>query len=160
MLSSLFLCRLGQVFVLHALLLLKTSDAFVLVTPRNRVDALHRYSPPLLYPLEASSTPTTLSANNEQDLVAGIAAIDASNEELFGRLERLRDQPYFRFYSVDILASCEYMPQELFECYTDSCEIYPEEDEKVCTSCGQRCGLCVVWISQSALYHRYHRYLD
>lgn len=30
-----------------------------------------------------------------------------------------------------MLASCEYVPQELFECYTESCEIYPVDDEEV-----------------------------
>ena len=46
-------------------------------------------------------------------------------------LEVVREQPYFRLYSVDILASCEYLPQELFECYTESCEIYPAEEGEV-----------------------------
>ena len=40
-------------------------------------------------------------------------------------------RPFFRLYSVDILASCEYMPQELFECYSESCEIYPVDDDEV-----------------------------
>eukprot|EP00986_Skeletonema_menzelii_P004433 scaffold1493_cov147-Skeletonema_menzelii.AAC.6 len=30
-----------------------------------------------------------------------------------------------------MLASCEYLPQELFECYTESCEIYPVDDDEV-----------------------------
>jgi len=32
---------------------------------------------------------------------------------------------------VDMLASCEYMPQELFECYSETCEIYPVDEEEV-----------------------------
>jgi len=64
-------------------------------------------------------------------LLPGIAEIDKANDELFAQLEALRNQPYFRYYSVDILASCEYMPQELFECYTESCEIYPEDETEV-----------------------------
>jgi hypothetical protein len=66
-----------------------------------------------------------------EDLLPGIAAIDAANAELLSKLEVLRDQPYFRFYSIDILASCEYMPQELYECYTQTCEIYPEDGDQV-----------------------------
>jgi len=27
------------------------------------------------------------------------------------------------------------MPQELFECYTESCEIYPEDEAEVSFSC-------------------------
>jgi hypothetical protein len=33
-----------------------------------------------------------------------------------------------------MLASCEYLPQELFECYTESCEIYPADDGDVPSS--------------------------
>ena len=62
----------------------------------------------------------------------GIAAIDARNDEILTKLEKLRTSPYFRFFSVDILASCEYIPQELVECYTESCEIYPADEDKVC----------------------------
>jgi len=32
-----------------------------------------------------------------------------------------------------MLASCEYVPQDLFECYTESCEIYPVDDDNVPT---------------------------
>lgn len=30
-----------------------------------------------------------------------------------------------------MLGSCEYMPQELFECYSQSCEIYPVDEDEV-----------------------------
>jgi len=72
---------------------------------------------------------STISSNEE--LKPGIAAIDAANPSLFRRLSQLRDNPYFRLYSVDILASCEYMPQELFECYSETCEIYPVDEVEV-----------------------------
>lgn len=71
----------------------------------------------------------TISSNEE--LIPGIEAINEGNDDLHQKLEDLRDTPYFRFYSVDILASCEYIPQELFECYTESCEIYPVEEDEV-----------------------------
>ena len=61
----------------------------------------------------------------------GIQAIQQYNADLLDRLETLRESNYFRLYSVDILGSCEYMPQELFECYTESCEIYPVDEEEV-----------------------------
>ena len=32
-----------------------------------------------------------------------------------------------------MLGSCEYMPQELFECYSQSCEIYPVDEEDIPT---------------------------
>jgi hypothetical protein len=64
-------------------------------------------------------------------LLPGIESIDRANDEICARLGKLRDNPYFRLYSVDILASCEYMPQELFECYSETCEIYPVDDDEV-----------------------------
>jgi hypothetical protein len=82
---------------------------------------------------KSSSSATTIESSNE-DLLPGIAEIDKANDALFEQLQALRDQPYFRYYSVDILASCEYMPQELFECYTESCEIYPEDESEVSNS--------------------------
>lgn len=61
----------------------------------------------------------------------GITAIDSALPTLSPLFDRLRELPYFRLYSVDMLASCEYLPQELFECYTESCEVYPVDDEDV-----------------------------
>ena len=66
-----------------------------------------------------------------EDLAPGATAIDGANDEMNALLNDLRVQPHFRLYSCDLLASCEYMPQELFECYTESCEIYPIDDEDV-----------------------------
>ena len=80
-------------------------------------------------PLRMSSQASAVSKN--EDLLPGIEAINDSNGDLFSRLDKMRDNPYFRLYSVDILASCEYMPQELFECYTESCEIYPVDEDEV-----------------------------
>jgi Endoplasmic Reticulum Oxidoreductin 1 (ERO1) len=69
--------------------------------------------------------------SNNEELLPGIAAINQSNDDLHVRLSKLCDHPFFRLFSVDILASCEYMPQELFECYTETCEIYPEDENVV-----------------------------
>lgn len=65
------------------------------------------------------------------ELQPGIDSIDSANPNLYQALSYLRDDPYFRLYSVDILASCEYIPQELFECYSETCEIYPVDEEEV-----------------------------
>jgi hypothetical protein len=72
---------------------------------------------------------STITANDE--LLPGIEAIDAANDQVSEQLSGLRHTPYFCLYSVDILASCEYMPQELFECYSQTCEVYPVDDEEV-----------------------------
>lgn len=74
---------------------------------------------------------SALSVAVSKDLEPGVQAIQDSNSDLLERLEVFRDSTYFRLYSVDILASCEYIPQELFECYTESCEIYPVDEEEV-----------------------------
>jgi hypothetical protein len=88
----------------------------------------HRQDYKKALPLFMSSAPA-ISSN--EDLLPGIAAIDASNSALYQQLEDMRTKPYFRLYSVDILASCEYLPQELFECYSETCEIYPVDEDEV-----------------------------
>ena len=77
---------------------------------------------------------STKGVSKNEDLLPGIAAIDGSNSDLYNKLEIMRNKPYFRLYSVDILASCEYLPQTLFECYSDTCEIYPVEEDEVSTA--------------------------
>jgi hypothetical protein len=62
--------------------------------------------------------PSSITSN--EDLLPEITAIDDANERISELLEDLLRTPYFRLYSVDILASCEYMPQELFECYSET----------------------------------------
>ena len=73
---------------------------------------------------------SALSSNG--DLLPGISVIDDTNGVIFQQMEILQDSLYFRLFCVDILASCEYMPQELFECYSETCEVYPVDDEEVC----------------------------
>jgi len=72
---------------------------------------------------------SSVSANEE--LQAGILAIDNANEQIMSQLGTVIDAVNLRLFSVDILASCEYMPQELFECYSETCEIYPVDEEEV-----------------------------
>lgn len=93
-------------------------------TLRSSYDIATRKSP-----LGMSSSAATLSSNEE--LLPGIDAIGQANEGLYEKLSNLRENAYFRLYSVDILASCEYMPQELFECYSETCEIYPVDEDEV-----------------------------
>ena len=76
------------------------------------------------------SSPSSAISNN-QDMIPGIAAIDEANDLITEQMHNLRQTPYFRLFCVDILASCEYMPQELFECYSETCEVYPVDDEEV-----------------------------
>ena len=83
----------------------------------------HRSSPKALLLL------ATVSSN--EDLKPGISSIDTANDQIMEHLNELRHSQSFRLFSVDILASCEYMPQELFECYSETCEIYPVDEEEV-----------------------------
>jgi len=61
----------------------------------------------------------------------GAEAIDGSIDDLVDLLTEIRSQPFFRLYSVDLLASCAYMPQEIDECETQSCDLYPVDEEDV-----------------------------
>ena len=74
---------------------------------------------------------SAISSND--DLLPGISVIDDANDVIAEQMEKLQESPYFRLFCVDILASCEYMPQELFECYSETCEVYPVDDEEVCS---------------------------
>lgn len=61
----------------------------------------------------------------------GLAAIDEYNEDLLEILDELRSQPFFRMYSVDLLKGCNYFPQGEDECDSQSCEIYPMDEDDV-----------------------------
>jgi len=105
---------------------LATSNAFVALRPVTRQHVA------AAIPGIRLNAASVVSSNKE--LLPGIEAIDKATDDLVSHLESLTAQPFFRYYSVDILASCEYMPQELFECYTESCEIYPEDEGEVSPS--------------------------
>lgn len=81
--------------------------------------------------LSATTATTTTTSTSHQDMTVGISAIDNANDEIIARLDRLRHIPAFCLFGMDILSSCEYMPQELQECYTSTCEVYPVEDDTV-----------------------------
>mmetsp|Transcript_1079 Transcript_1079/g.1699 ORF Transcript_1079/g.1699 Transcript_1079/m.1699 type:complete len:391 (-) Transcript_1079:818-1990(-) len=107
-------------YLLSALLTLSVScDAFT-----SSIQSVSRHRS-LLPPLRSTFVAET------EDLQDGIEAIDRMNPEFQGTLDSLRHYPYFRLYSCDMLGSCEYMPQELFECYSQSCEIYPVDEDEV-----------------------------
>lgn len=73
----------------------------------------------------------TSSISSNEDLLPGIFVIDDANDVIIDKIENLQESSYFRLFCVDILASCEYMPQELFECYAETCEVYPVDDDAV-----------------------------
>lgn len=122
--------RLGSLVTMRLLFvcsaLLGFADAFLNPRPSG-VPVLHQRGGK--FPKCVSLSMTTISNNPE--LQPGIDAIDAANPFLHETLSHLRYDSYFRLYSVDILASCEYIPQELFECYSETCEIYPVDEDEV-----------------------------
>eukprot|EP00581_Thalassiosira_minuscula_P032784 CAMPEP_0183785084 /NCGR_PEP_ID=MMETSP0739-20130205/66321_1 /TAXON_ID=385413 /ORGANISM="Thalassiosira miniscula, Strain CCMP1093" /LENGTH=404 /DNA_ID=CAMNT_0026029079 /DNA_START=4 /DNA_END=1218 /DNA_ORIENTATION=- len=88
--------------------------------------------PPYAPPIASRHVSLSASASlNDASLAPGIRAIDSALPTLAPLFDELRALPYFRLYSCDMLASCEYLPQDLFECYTESCEIYPVDDDEV-----------------------------
>ena len=112
-------------------LLSSTTSALVLRQQRNiqNFRCNRSYSK---IPLSSRLAATAIS--NNEELLPGISAINESNDDLNVKLSKLCDHSFFRLFSVDILASCEYMPQELFECCTETCEIYPEDEDAVSTT--------------------------
>ena len=98
-------------------------EGFTIPSQPTTISAFQRLSIP--------STSTVLLSSATEELAPGIKAIDEFNQGLEIELNALREKPYFRLYSVDMLGSCEYIPQELFECYSETCEIYPVEEEDV-----------------------------
>jgi hypothetical protein len=105
------------------------ADGFSVASPRTTFSMNHNIR--LRYNSKTSLAASAATVSSNEDLLPGIAAIDASNAALYNQLEEMRTKPYFRLYSVDILASCEYLPQELFECYSETCEIYPVDEDEV-----------------------------
>lgn len=116
------LCQNLLKFSLVGLLIARFSRAFVVSQFQGRLLPSQAISS--LY-----STATPVSSNEE--LLPGMKAIDAENHQLFELLCKLKEQAYFRLYSADMLGSCEYLPQELKECYSETCEIYPVDEDKV-----------------------------
>ena len=115
---------------LTLLSLLSSTSALVLWQQRN-VQQLRYIRPYNRITLSRRNAVTTIS--NNEELLPGISAINELNDDINAKLSKLCEHSFFRLFSVDILASCEYMPQELFECYTETCEIYPEDEDAVRT---------------------------
>lgn len=105
--------------VLSVLTLLQSAVSFTLPSAQSRSSLSQ---PKILTSLQSVAT---------KELTPAIDAINSMNGGLEPLLDNLREQPYFRLYSVDMLGSCEYMPQELFECYSETCEIYPVDEEEI-----------------------------
>jgi len=131
MINNILQHKKGIGFVIFVIILVKQGSAFVvpwtLSTKCNNAGLAANVK--LGWRRNSQLFTSVLTENKE--LEAGITAIQNSNKNLLAMLENLREKPFFRLYSIDILASCEYMPQELFECYSESCEIYPVEEEEV-----------------------------
>ena len=56
--------------------------------------------------------------------------MDEHNEDLLEVLDELRQQPFFRYYDMDMLNGCNFFPQSIDEC-DRSCELYPVDDGSV-----------------------------
>jgi Endoplasmic Reticulum Oxidoreductin 1 (ERO1) len=126
-------CRLVRLVALALLLLMLSLLPYVgaLVALKPHLAQYSRYSQSFNIMLSSTVRNAVSTVSNNEELLPGIAAINKSNDDLNAKLSKLCDHTFFRLFSVDILASCEYMPQELFECYTETCEIYPEDEDAV-----------------------------
>ncbi|KAL7522573.1 hypothetical protein ACHAWX_007271 [Stephanocyclus meneghinianus] len=113
---------------------LSSPSSPVAIKSSARSTVNYRPRPPPSTPscrVTATRQQATSAPLHDTSLSPGIAAIDNALPALSSLFSQLRSLPYFSLYSCDMLGSCEYMPQELFECYTESCEIYPVDDDEV-----------------------------
>mmetsp|Transcript_37178 Transcript_37178/g.116375 ORF Transcript_37178/g.116375 Transcript_37178/m.116375 type:complete len:410 (-) Transcript_37178:133-1362(-) len=68
------------------------------------------------------------AAGDSDWLLAGAAALSQHIAALAPQFAAVRERPFFRFFAVDLLASCGYVPQNEVPCELDACEIEPTED--------------------------------
>ncbi|KAJ1623538.1 hypothetical protein T492DRAFT_1054005 [Pavlovales sp. CCMP2436] len=68
----------------------------------------------------------------------GVDAINRQVDSTVAKLKQIVDSDFFCLYSVDMLASCAYLPQETDECTLQECECLPCDDEDVPVSLSQR----------------------
>uniref|UniRef100_A0A7S3FF16 Uncharacterized protein n=1 Tax=Haptolina ericina TaxID=156174 RepID=A0A7S3FF16_9EUKA len=61
-------------------------------------------------------------------IAEGLNVVRTGNTGLLPLLRGLREFEFFRFYAVDLLASCSYMPTHEAPCDLDACEIDPADD--------------------------------
>jgi hypothetical protein len=67
-------------------------------------------------------------AQNDAWLLDGIMAIRKMNAEVLPLLAGIRERRFFRYFAVDLLASCMYMPTTEDPCGLDTCDVEPVMD--------------------------------
>ena len=77
---------------------------------------------------ETSQTPFDYSQDADW-LAEGVEVVRSQNPTMLPLLTRLRDFEFFRYFAVDLLAGCSYIPTEDEPCGLDACEIDPVDDE-------------------------------
>lgn len=65
------------------------------------------------------------------DFAAAVSAIDTEGKSVLDLCKPLRAAAFFRLYSVDMMASCGYFPQEIEPCGLELCECYPIDEREV-----------------------------
>jgi len=59
---------------------------------------------------------------------AGVDLVRTDSARLAPHFEHIRNQTFFRYYAVDLMSSCTYMPLQESPCEMDKCDIDPAED--------------------------------
>ena len=77
---------------------------------------------------ETSQTPFDYSQAADW-LAEGVEGVRSQNPTMLPLLTRLRDFEFFRYFAVDLLAGCSYMPPQDEPCGLDACESDPVDDE-------------------------------
>lgn len=80
------------------------------------------------HPWEVQPNPQFDYIEDDDWLAKGITTVDELNGLTLPLLTQLREFEFFRFFAVDLLSSCSYMPTHDEPCGLDACDIEPAED--------------------------------
>mmetsp|Transcript_70817 Transcript_70817/g.189071 ORF Transcript_70817/g.189071 Transcript_70817/m.189071 type:complete len:286 (+) Transcript_70817:292-1149(+) len=78
------------------------------------------------YPIKNAAIQS--SYQGDEEFHDAIRVVLEGNSRLNPHFEHLRRRPFFRYFAVDLLSSCGYMPSIETPCGMDKCEITPAED--------------------------------
>ena len=71
-------------------------------------------------------------------LLEAVSAIDKETPQMLELADTVRSTPFFRLYSVDMLASCAYFVQDIEACGLESCECFPVDERSVPTDVSEQ----------------------
>ena len=77
-------------------------------------------------------------SSRSADFLEAVSAIDKETPQMLELADTVRSTPFFRLYSVDMLASCAYFVQDIEACGLESCECFPVDERSVPTDVSEQ----------------------